>query len=389
MKHKRIVSEISKNIKKISNSKKLILHSPFIKKDDLESVKKCLKSSYISTVSNYTNLFEKKLKNFTKSNYVVSTINGTSALQVALDTCGIKKNEEVLIPNLNYIASSNATLYCHAIPHFVDVERKTLGIDIDKLKIYLNRISSKKNGKLYNIKTKKIISAIIPTHIFGNPCQIDRLIKLSKFYNLKVIEDASEALGTFYKKKHLGTFGDVGILSFNGNKIISTGGGGALLVKNKKNFQKALSLTKISRINNKSWNYDYNDIGYNYRLPGLNASLGISQINKINKILSLKKKINAKYKKFFKKNKYFELLHETQHTRSNHWLNTIFLFNSNLKLRDNVVSELNKRNIGVRPVWKLMHKIRHLSKFPKDDLRNSIMLEKGLINLPSSPEIYE
>lgn len=387
--HKTIVSEISKNIRKISNSKKLILHSPFIKSDDLESVKKCLKSSYISSISNYTDLFEKKLKNFTKSNYVVSTINGTSALQVALNACGIKKNEEVLIPNLNYIASSNATLYCNAIPHFIDVEKKTLGIDVDKLKIYLKRISVKKKGKLYNIKTKKIISAIIPTHIFGNPCQIDKLIKLSKLYNLKVIEDSSEALGTFYKKKHLGTFGDIGILSFNGNKIISTGGGGALLVKDKKNFQKALSLTKISRINNKSWNYDYDDIGYNYRMPGLNASLGISQMKKINKILSLKKEINVKYKKLFKNNQYFELLREIQQTRSNHWLNTIFLFNSNLKLRDNVVSELNKKNIGVRPVWKLMHKIRHLSKFPKDNLNNSIKLEKGLINLPSSPDIYE
>ncbi len=386
---KKIANEIFKNIKKISTSKKLILHSPFIKKDDLESVKKCLKSSYISTVSNYTNLFEKKLKNFTKSNYVISTINGTSALQVAINTCGIKKNEEVLIPNLNYIASSNATLYCNAIPHFVDVEKKTLGIDIDKLKIYLKKISVKKKGKLYNIKTKRIISAIIPTHIFGNPCQIDKLIKLSKFYNLKIIEDASEALGTFYKRKHLGTFGDIGVLSFNGNKIISTGGGGALLIKNKKNFKKALSLTKISRKNNNSWNYDYDDIGYNYRLPGLNASLGISQIKKINKILNLKKLINTKYKKVFSENKYFELLSEIEQTKSNHWLNTIFLFNSNLKLRDNVVNELNKRNIGARPVWKLMHKIKHLSKFPKDNLNNSIILEKGLINLPSSPDIYE
>ena len=387
--HKKIVDIISKNIYKISSSKKLILHSPFIKKDDFKSVNKCLKSTYISTVSNYTNFFEKKLGQFTKSKYVISTINGTSALQVAISACGIKKNEEVLIPNLNYIASSNATLYCNAIPHFIDVEKKSLGIDIDKLNTYLKNISVKKRGKLYNKKTKKIISAIIPTHIFGNPCRIDKLLKLSKFYNLKIIEDASEALGTFYKNKHLGTFGDIGILSFNGNKIISTGGGGALLIKDKKVFKKALSLTKISRKNNYSQNYDYDGIGYNYRLPGLNASLGISQIKKIKKILNLKKKINKKYKKIFKENKYFTLLHEIEKTKSNHWLNTIFLFNSNLQLRDRVVNELNKRNIGARPVWKLMHKIKHLSKFPKDNLSNSIILEKGLINLPSSPEIYE
>ncbi len=387
--HKKIVDIISKSINEISSSKKLTLHSPFIKKDDIESVNKCLKSTYISTVSNYTNFFEKKLGQFTKSKYVISTINGTSALQVAIIACGVKKDEEVLIPNLNYIASSNATLYCNAIPHYIDVEKKTLGIDIDKLNNYLKNISFKKRGKLYNRKTKKIISAIIPTHIFGNPCRIDKLLRLSKFYNLKIIEDASEALGTFYKNKHLGTFGDVGILSFNGNKIISTGGGGALLIKDKKVFEKALSLTKISRKNNYSWNYDYEGIGYNYRLPGLNASLGISQIKKIKKILNLKKKINKKYKKVFKENNYFTLLHEIEKTKSNHWLNTIFLFNSNLQLRNLVINELNKRNIGVRPVWKLMHKIKHLSKFPKDNLSNSIILEKGLINLPSSPEIYE
>lgn len=387
--YKKISNNISNCIKKISTSKKLILHSPYLKKDDVENVSKCLKSSYISTVSNYTNLFEKKIKHFTKSNYVIATINGTCALQVALNACGVKKDEEVLIPNLNYIASSNATLYCDAIPHFVDIEEKTLGIDIDKLNDYLKKISIKKNGKLLNKKTKKIISAIIPTHIFGNPCQIDKLLKLSKFYNLKIIEDASEALGTFYNNKHLGTFGDVGILSFNGNKIITTGGGGALLIKNKKIFEKASSLTRISRKNNKSWNYDYENLGYNYRLPGINASLGISQMQKIKKILSLKKKINNKYKKVFKENKYLKLLCEIEKTKSNYWLNTIFIFNSNLKLRDNIVNELNNKNIGVRPVWKLMHKIKHLSKFPKDDLTNSIKLEKGLINLPSSPEIHE
>ncbi len=387
--YKKIANNISNCIKKISTSKKLVLHSPFLKKDDVENVSKCLKSSYISTVSNYTNLFEKKIKHFTQSNYVIATINGTCALQVALNACGVKKNEEVLIPNLNYIASSNATLYCGAIPHFIDIEKKTLGIDIDKLNNYLKKISIKKNGKLLNKKTKKIISAIIPTHIFGNPCQIDKLIKLSKFYNLKIIEDASEALGTFYNNKHLGTFGDVGILSFNGNKIITTGGGGALLIKNKKIFEKASSLTRISRKNNKSWNYDYEDLGYNYRLPGINASLGISQMQKIKKILSLKKKINNKYKKVFKENKYLKLLCEIENTKSNYWLNTIFIFNSNLKLRDKIVNELNNKNIGVRPVWKLMHKIKHLSKFPKDDLTNSITLEKGLINLPSSPEIHE
>ena len=389
MKYKKISSQLIKSINSFVKKKYIPLHEPYFCKKDLELVNKCLQSSYVSSVSKYTELFEKKLKNFTKAKYSVATINGTAALHIAIQTCNINKNDEILIPNLNYIASTNATIYSGAIPHFVDVESDTFGINTTKLKKYLDKICIVKKNKTINKKTKRTIKAIIPTHVFGNPCNINEIILLAKKFKLKVIEDASECVGSYYKKQHLGTFGDMGVLSFNGNKIITTGGGGAIITKNKRLHTKALNLTTISRKKNSGWSYDYDRIGYNYRLPGINSSLGISQLNNISYLLKNKKKIFLKYKKMFKNNKYFRLIDENRFSKSNHWLNTIFINDSNLKLRDQIVKETNKKGIGIRPVWKLMHKIKYLSKYPRMDLTNSIRLEKSLINIPSSANLYE
>ena len=389
MKYKKISNSIVKSINIFTKRKKIPLHEPSINKKDFDIVKKCLKSSYVSTVSKFTNLFEKEIIKLTKSKYVIATINGTSAIQVAIRSCDIKKNDEILIPTLNYIGSTNAAIYCNAIPHFVDVEDETLGLDANKLENYLGKISKIKNKITINKYSNRKIKAIIPTHIFGNAAKIDEIIRIAKKYNLEVIEDASECVGSFYKKKHLGTFGDVGVLSFNGNKIITTGGGGAILTNSKRIYKKALSLSTIARKKSSSWSYDYNDIGYNYRLPGINSSLGISQIKKLSKLLLIKKKIFLEYKKFFKNNINFKLIEEPKNSKSNHWLNTIFIFNSNLSLRNKIIRETNRKGIGIRPVWKLMHKIKHLSKYPKMNLNNSEKLEKGIINLPSSPTIYE
>ncbi len=332
---------------------------------------------------------KKKIKSLTKSKYSIAVINGTCALQIAIKACGVQKEDEILIPNLNYIGSSNATIYCGAIPHFVDVESNSLGIDATKLEKYLSKICLIKKNSSINKYTKRVIKAVIPTHIFGNSAQIDTILKIAKKFHLKVIEDASECVGSYYKGKHLGTFGDAGVLSFNGNKIISTGGGGAIITNNKKIYKQSLKLSTINRKENSSWRYDYNDLGYNYRLPGINSSLGISQIKKLPDLILKKRKINRKYKNSFSNSKYFKLVDEPKNNKSNHWLNTLFIFNSNLKLRDKIIIEINKMGVGVRPVWKLMHKIRHLSNFPKMNLNNSILLEKSLINLPSSSNLCE
>ena len=381
---------LSKKLIKVIDSfgckKSVYLHEPEINNKDFNEVAKCLKSSHVSTASIYTNNFEKKLQKYLKCKYVVATINGTSALQIAIRTLGISEGSEIFIPNLNYVASSNATLYNGCIPHFVDIDVNNLGINFDKLEKYIKKnFILKKN--LINKKTKRKVEAIIPTHIFGNSIDIKKLLLFKKKYKLKIIEDASESLGSFYNNKHLGTFGDIGVLSFNGNKIITTGGGGAILTNNKKLYKKGLSLSKISRKKNNDWTYDYESIGFNYRMPGLNASLGISQLNKLNFLLNKKKKIFQYYEKKFSNETDFKLIHPIKNSRSNHWLNSIIINKSNLKLRNRILKEINKKKISVRPIWKLMKKINYLSRYPSMDLKNSAYIENKIISLPSSPNL--
>tara|TARA_B100000767_G_C19713905_1_gene514035 strand:+ start:226 stop:1401 length:1176 start_codon:yes stop_codon:yes gene_type:complete len=389
MKHKKVANQIIKGVKFFSKKKYISLHEPSFEKNDFISISQCLRSTFVSTVSKFTNTFENKIKKLLKSKYCIATINGTSALQIAIKSCGVKMNEEILIPNLNYIGSTNATIYCNAIPHFVDIESETFGIDPIKLKNYLEKICIKIKNKTVNKNSKRVIKAIIPTHVFGNSAKIKEIIKVAKKFNLIVIEDASECVGSYYEKKHLGTFGDVGILSFNGNKIITTGGGGAIITNNKNIYKKAFSLSTISRKKSSAWSYDYDDVGYNYRLPGINSSLGISQLKSLSSRLKIKRKIFLEYKKIFRNNIYLKFISEPRNTKSNHWLNTIFVNNSNLKFRDKIIKEVNKKGIGARPVWKLMHKIKHLSKYPRMNIKNSEIFEKSLINLPSSPNLYE
>ena len=253
------------------NHRPIFLHEPDIDAKDIENVSLALKQKKISSHASITLDFEKKLKRFTKSKYVVSTMNGTSALHLALLSLKVKSNEEILMPSLNYIASANVCLYINAVPHFIETKKNNLNIDTESLEKYLNLITKQKNKKCYNLKTKRYIRAIIVPHLFGHIYEIEKIKKISKKFNLLFIEDAAEALGSFYKKKHAGTFGDIGILSFNGNKIISSGSGGAVITNNKKFALKALKLSTIAKKKH-SWKYEYDEVGFNYRLPSINAA---------------------------------------------------------------------------------------------------------------------
>lgn len=387
-KEKILLKIIINTIKKLNPKKNYFyLHSPVINKKDKSTVLNCLSSTYISTYSNITKKFEKNICNYTKAKFSLATINATSALHVSLKAVGVKKDDEVLIGDLNYIAAANTVLYLGAVPHFVDINLENLFINTNKLETYLKNNTYYKKKFFYNKKTGRKISAIIGTYIFGKGGDISELIRLAKNYNLKVIEDASEALGSFYKKKHLGTFGDVGVISFNGNKIISTGGGGIILTNKKNIYNKCHKLCTIGR-NFNNWQYDYSEMGYNYRLPGLNASLGISQLKKIDSYIKKKKVIFDHYKKFFKTSD-IKLFLNNKEFSDNNWLNAIFIKNSNLKLLKKLVTSANNAKIQIRPVWKLMHKIKYLNKFPKMKLVNSIIAEKSILTLPSGPDIFE
>ncbi len=379
------IKKIFKNRRK--NKKNLELHEPYFDTSETITLKKCIKNSEVSTSGTFTSDLEKIIKKKLKCKNVIATNSGTSALHLALLALNIRKNDEVLMPSLNYIASANACLYMGAIPHFVDVETKTLGVDVRKLDIYLKQITSlKKNKYCFNKKTKRKIKAIICLHTFGHPCEVDKIKRLAKKYNLFLIEDAAEALGSYYKKKHVGTFGDIGILSFNGNKIITTGGGGAVISNNRSIANKVFNLSTIYKKKHR-WKYEYDSLGYNYRMPSLNAAVGIAQMKKLNYFIKKKRNLYKKYEKKISKNPYFNLFKEPKNCRSNYWLQTIILGKKNLKLRNMFINQSHALGIKVRPVWRPLHKSKYLKGMPKMKLETTLNLENRLINLPSSPSI--
>ncbi len=373
-------------LKKIKKQSMLPLHSPDISIKDYNIIKNCVKSTNISTYSNYVGHFENKLKKYTKSKYVIATNSGTSALHLALMSFDIDEGDEILIPSLNYVAPANAIMYCNGSPHFVDVNKKTLSVDIEKLENYLKKILLKKKNFFLNKVTKKKVRGMIAFHPFGHAVEIDKLKKVLKKYKLFLIEDAAEAMGTFFKKKHMGTYGDVGVLSFNGNKIISTGGGGAVITNNKIKAMKILELATISRERHE-FEFIYKGIGYNYRMPGLNAALGISQLNKLNDLIKKKRIISRKYEKFFKSNKNITYFKEPKNCKSNYWLNTIILKKNNLRIRNKFIKKCIKSGIQVRPIWKPLHTLSYLKKFPRMKLVNTSILMSKILSLPSSPNI--
>jgi len=374
-------------LKKKLNLKKLDLHTPFFSKKDFLYLKKCINSNFVSTQTGwFIKKFRSRILNITKSKYIILVNSGSSAIYLGLRSIDIKKNDEVLMPTLNYIANANAVKSLNAIPHFIDSEPSSLGIDIKKLEIYLNKNFKIYKKKTINIRSKNVVSCLIATHIFGVSCNMNKLSKLCRKYNIKLLEDASEALGSKYNGKHLGTYGDVGTLSFNGNKIITSGAGGALMTNSLKISKKADHLSQNAKVLHK-WKYKYNDLGYNIKMPNLNAALGLAQIEKLKKYIKSKGKLFKLYNKMFLKNETFALFHPPKELSWNYWLITILLKSENIKLRDKIISKLNKKGINARPIWQLNHKINIYKKCPKMNLSNAEKLEKKIINLPSSAHL--
>lgn len=375
--------QIVKKIKKVLGKGVHFLHEPSLKGNEWKYVKKTLDDNFVSTAGPFVEKFENKLKKYTKSKYVISATSGTSALHLSLVVNGVKKNDEVLVPTITFAATANAVMYLGAKPHFVDSEFETLGIDPKKLDTYLKKITKKKGKYFFNKKTNKRLKAIIPVHVFGNICKIDKLAKIAKKYNLSVIEDATEALGSFYKKKHAGTFGSIGCLSFNGNKILTTGAGGALLTNNKYLAKKIKHLSTTAKKKHK-WEFIHDEVGFNFRMPSINAALGLAQLENLKKILISKKKLYFKYCKFLSENKKYTMIKNPPNSLSNNWLNTLFLKKPSIKQRDKILLTAHRKQIFLRPVWKPLHTLKHFRKMPKMNLENSIIIYKSCISLPSS-----
>jgi perosamine synthetase len=378
---------IIKKIKSILKKKKSYpLHEPFFIGNEKKYLLIALKKNYVSSIGGgkFIDQFEEKIKSFTKAKYCISVINGTEALHLSLIALGVKKNDEVLLPSLTFSGTANAIIYCNAIPHFVDSEFETLGIDPQKLENYLKKISIIKKNECYNKKTNRRIRAIIPVHVFGNVCKIDEILKIANKYKLKLLEDSAESLGSFFHNKHTGIFGDIGCISFNGNKIITTGAGGAIITNDKSIARNIRHLSSTAKIKHQ-WEYIHDKVGYNFRMPNLNAALGLAQIENLNKFLKLKRRLFNRYYNELKKVKGIKFISEQKFSKSNYWLNTIFIYNSTIKKRNKILRLGHKNKIFLRPAWKPLHTLKHFKKMPKMNLTQAMKIYKSCINLPSSP----
>tara|TARA_B100000035_G_C21030934_1_gene568421 strand:+ start:2093 stop:3250 length:1158 start_codon:yes stop_codon:yes gene_type:complete len=370
-------------------SKKIHLLEPSFTGNEKKYLLLCLKSTWISTSGRLIEKFENKIKDFTKSKYAIACMNGTSALHISLKVCGVKKGDEVIAPTITFIAPINAIDYCNADPIFMDAD-DFHNIDVKKVMSFLNTKTYMKNNFCYNKVTNKRISAIVIVHVWGNLADLENLVQICRKKKIKIVEDASEALGSFYssgklKGKHAGTIGDIGCLSFNGNKIITTGAGGMILTNNKLFYEKAKYLTTQAKDNSKY--YVHNEVGYNYRLTNLHSAIGLAQIEKLKKIIKLKKNIHILYKKMFSKIKGLKILENPSFSKSNNWLNILKVtkeFKRNTKW---IEKKLSDNNIESRFIWKANHKQKqYFNKFKYKIFKSEKIIENSLC-LPSSANL--
>jgi perosamine synthetase len=377
-----LVSQVVDAIKLVVGSS-AVLHEPRFNGNEWKFLKECLDSTFVSSVGKYVDRFESDLAEYTGAKHAVAVVNGTSALHIALQLAGVERGDEVLVPALTFVATANAVSYCGATPHFVDSEERTLGLDSCALREYLQSISKIHNGQCINNNTGCVIRAVVPMHTFGHPVDIDGVLAVARDYHIKVVEDAAESLGSTYNRLHTGTFGLIGALSFNGNKVITTGGGGAIITNDPALAWQAKHLTTTAKEPH-PWAYVHDAIGYNYRLPNINAALGCAQLEQLDGFLECNRRLFEKYKTAFANVPEVKMVKEPTGCRSNYWLQTLMLDESVANHKEAILTETNDANLMSRPVWTLMHRLKPYRECPKMKLPVAESLQQRLINLPSN-----
>ena len=383
-----LVKLISEAIRSVAGSDYLPLHEPEFTGNESIYLEDCLRSTQVSGNGPYVRKFETAISDFTKSNYAVSTVNGTSALHIGLLLAGVLPGEEVLVPAATFAATANAIIYCGALPHFVDSNLSTFGIDAEKLEDYLIASTEIRAGVTINKVTGRVIRAIVPVHIFGHASDMPEILAIASRFNLIIVEDAAESLGSYYGDKHTGTFSDIGCLSFNGNKIITTGGGGAILLKSSELADKARHLVNTARING-VLPYTHDQVGYNYRMPDINAAVGLAQMEQLPSKIERKRILARSYQTAFNEISQAELFLEPPMRTSNYWLQTLILQFPSEGLLEGLIKELNNMGIMVRPLWKPLHLLNHFNLHPRMDLSGSLQISSRVLNLPSSPQLVK
>ncbi|WP_367606883.1 LegC family aminotransferase [Legionella sp. W05-934-2] len=362
------------------------LHEPEFMGNEWDYVKECLDSGWVSSVGQYVGAFEKKLAELTSIKHAVAVVNGTAALHIALKVIGVTNDDEVLIPTLTFVATANAVAYCQAIPHLIDSDYETLGVNCEKLADYLEDIAEMGDGVCYNKHTGRRIKAIIPMHTFGHPVKMDVLQRLCEAYQITIVEDAAESLGSFYQSQHTGSWGKLTAVSFNGNKIVTCGGGGAILTNDESLAKTVRHLTTTAKVPH-SWRFIHDSVAYNYRLPNINAALGLAQLEQLEYKLKCKRALAKAYQEAFSENDECKFYTEPFEAQSNYWFNALILNKDSVI--DTVLEETNANGIMTRPFWDPMHKLEMYKDCPQMDLSIAEDLFKRLINIPSSAWIGE
>ena len=364
----------------------IILHAPRFCGNERKYLMDAMDSNFVSSVGEYVNKFEKMVAEYTGSPFAVAAVNGTSALHISLLLSGVKADEEVITQPVSFIATFNAISYCGAKPVFVDVDRDTMGMSPEKLEEFLKENSLRKaDGFTYNNETGRRFAAVVPMHTFGHPCRIDEIAAICEKYNIALVEDAAESMGSFYKGKHTGRFGKFGAISFNGNKIITTGGGGMILTDDEEKARLAKHITTTAKVPHR-WEYRHDYTAYNYRLTNLAAALGCGQIEQLEKFVIIKRELADKYMAFCEKNG-IAFNKEPENSRSNYWLNAVIL--NDRAERDEFLTFTNDNNIMTRPIWILNNKLDMYAGCQCGDLSNAQYLEDRVVNIPSSVYIKD
>lgn len=370
-------------IKGVVGAGPAVLHEPSFSGNEWQYLKECLDSTFVSSVGKFVDRFEGELATFTGAKHAIAVVNGTAALHIALKLAGVKADDEVLIPALTFAATANAVTYCGATPHLIDSDVRNLGVDAAKLRDYLRHHTDQRFGQCVNRATGRTIRALVPMHTFGHPVDLDGILAVASDFNLALVEDAAESLGSYYHGQHTGTFGKLGTLSFNGNKTITTGGGGAILTNDAELAVRAKHLTTTAKVPH-AWEYRHDEVGYNYRMPNLNAALGCAQLEKLPAMLSSKRALFEKYHAAFSRVPGVELVKEPEQCRSNYWLQALLLDVAQSDQRDLILKATNDAGLMTRPVWILMHELTPFKDSQRMDLSGALSLAQRLINIPSS-----
>lgn len=362
------------------------LHEPEFSGNEKGYLNECIDTNFVSSVGEFVNRFEQMLTTATGSRHAVACVNGTVALQIALQLSGVRQNDEVMMPALTFVATANSVSFVRAVPHFVDSEPRTLGLSARALAERLDAIGERGAMGVCNVETGRRIAAIVPMHTFGHPVDMEGVLTVAKAWDLPVVEDATESLGSTYRGRHSGTFGRLAALSFNGNKIITTGGGGAILTDDSELARQAKHLTTTAKMPHR-WEFNHDQIGYNFRLPNLNAALGCAQLEQLDGFVQNKRRLANQYRDAFEGFSGIQVFAEPEGARSNYWLNCLMIDSVEAGRRDELLAALNDAGLMARPVWTPMHRLPMYRECPRGTLDVAEDLVRRIVNVPSSPRL--